>query len=97
VVHGDLDLGVPLASARDAAARVGGELVVVHKARHSWLLKDPRAFPAIVAELLAGDFGVRLAARDGGPAARPPAPARPPRFRWTVTAPAPSGAAGSTP
>jgi pimeloyl-ACP methyl ester carboxylesterase len=99
VVHGDLDLGVPLASARDAAARVGGELVVVHRARHSWLLKDPRAFPAILAELLAGDFGARLAARGGAPAASrtPPGGTRPPRYRWTVTTATPSGAAGSTP
>jgi pimeloyl-ACP methyl ester carboxylesterase len=61
VVHGDCDLVVPLAAARDAARRTGGELVVVHGATHSWLLQDPETLPAIVRELLAGDLG---AARD---------------------------------
>jgi hypothetical protein len=52
---------VPLAAARDAARRTGGELVVVHGATHSWLLQDPETLPAIVRELLDGDLG---AARD---------------------------------
>jgi hypothetical protein len=60
-VHGDCDLVVPLAAARDAARRTGGELVVVHGATHSWLLQDPETLPAIVRELLDGDLG---AARD---------------------------------
>src|SRR5262245_33514934 len=38
-VHGDCDLVVPLAAARDTARRTGGELVVVHGATHSWLLQ----------------------------------------------------------
>lgn len=57
VVHGDRDLIVPLATARDAAERVGGDLVVVHKATHSWLIKDPETLPAVVYELSAGRLG----------------------------------------
>jgi pimeloyl-ACP methyl ester carboxylesterase len=57
VVHGDRDVVVPLATGRDAARRSRGELVVVHKASHSWLLKDPEAAPAIAAELLRGTLG----------------------------------------
>jgi pimeloyl-ACP methyl ester carboxylesterase len=61
VVHGDFDLVVPLATARDAARRTGGELVVVHGATHSWLLQDPETLPAIVRELQAGELGVACA------------------------------------
>ena len=57
VVHGDNDLLVPVCSALSAAARAGGELVVVHGARHSWMLRDPETFPAIVGELLVGRLG----------------------------------------
>jgi pimeloyl-ACP methyl ester carboxylesterase len=57
VIHGDRDFVVPLASARDAARRTGGDLVVVKGAGHSWLLKDPETFPAIVGELLQGRLG----------------------------------------
>lgn len=57
VIHGDRDLAVPLSTARDAAVRARGELVVVHGATHSWLLKDPETFPAIIAELLADTLG----------------------------------------
>jgi pimeloyl-ACP methyl ester carboxylesterase len=60
-VHGDYDLVVPLATARDTARRTGGELVVVHGASHSWLLQDPETLPAIVRELLAGDLGAACA------------------------------------
>jgi len=60
-VHGDCDLVVPLASARDTARRTGGELVVVHGATHSWLLQDPETLPAIVRELLDGDLGAACA------------------------------------
>jgi pimeloyl-ACP methyl ester carboxylesterase len=61
LVHGDCDLVVPLAAARDAARRTGGELVVVHGATHSWLLQDPETLPAIVRELLGGDLGAACA------------------------------------
>jgi pimeloyl-ACP methyl ester carboxylesterase len=60
-VHGDYDLVVPLATARDTARRTGGELVVVHGATHSWLLQDPETLPAIVQELLGGELGVACA------------------------------------
>jgi pimeloyl-ACP methyl ester carboxylesterase len=60
-VHGDCDLVVPLAAARDTARRTGGELVVVHGATHSWLLQDPETLPAIVGELLDGDLGAACA------------------------------------
>jgi pimeloyl-ACP methyl ester carboxylesterase len=60
-MHGDCDLVVPLAAARDTARRTGGELVVVHGATHSWLLQDPETLPAIVHELLAGDLGAACA------------------------------------
>jgi pimeloyl-ACP methyl ester carboxylesterase len=61
VVHGDYDLVVPLATARDTARRTAGELVVVHGATHSWLLQDPETLPAIARELLAGDLGAACA------------------------------------
>jgi pimeloyl-ACP methyl ester carboxylesterase len=61
VVHGDYDLVVPLAAARDAARRTDGELVVVHGATHSWLLQDPETLPAIVRELQAGTLGAACA------------------------------------
>ena len=71
VLHGDRDLGVPLRTAHDAARRVDGDLVVVHGGRHSWLLKDSEAMPAIMADLLAGRFGDGLgrasSASEGSP------------------------------
>jgi pimeloyl-ACP methyl ester carboxylesterase len=60
-VHGDCDLVVPLATARDTARRTGGELVVVHGATHSFVLQDPETLPAIVRELLAGELGAARA------------------------------------
>ncbi len=57
VIHGERDLVVPLATARDAARRSGGDLVVVKGAGHSWLLSDPETFPRIVGELLPGRLG----------------------------------------
>ena len=56
-LHGDRDYGVPLATARDAARRARGTLVVVKGASHSWVLKDPETLPAIVYELLGGALG----------------------------------------
>lgn len=67
VVHGEHDVVVPLSTGRDAARRSGGELVVVHGATHSWLLKDPEAMPAIVHELMRGRLGTAvLSARLAG-------------------------------
>jgi pimeloyl-ACP methyl ester carboxylesterase len=57
VLHGDHDFVVPLASARDAARRTAGDLVVVRGGGHSWLLKDPESFPAIMGELIRGRLG----------------------------------------
>lgn len=57
VVHGALDLVVPMNTARDTVRRTHGQLVVVHRAGHSWLLKDPETLPAVVDELLAGRLG----------------------------------------
>jgi pimeloyl-ACP methyl ester carboxylesterase len=54
VLHGDQDFVVPLAAGRDAAQRAGGDLVVIRDGTHSWLLKDPETFPAIMGELLDG-------------------------------------------
>jgi hypothetical protein len=57
VLHGDRDYVVPIAAARDAARRAGGDLVVIKGGTHSWLLKCPESFPAIVNELLHGRLG----------------------------------------
>jgi pimeloyl-ACP methyl ester carboxylesterase len=57
VLHGERDQVVPVASARDAAERAGGELVVVHGAAHSGLLEDPETLRSIVAELLGDGLG----------------------------------------
>ena len=57
VVHGGGDLPVSLASARDAARRLGAELVVVRGGRHSWILSDPETLPAIFEELLHSSLG----------------------------------------
>jgi hypothetical protein len=57
VVHGDHDFVVPLASARDAARRTAGDLIVIKGGTHSWLLKDPESFPAIMGALVRGRIG----------------------------------------
>ena len=57
VVHGERDIVVPLATARDTAERVGGSLIVVHRATHSWVLKDPDTLPAVVEALWEGPLG----------------------------------------
>jgi pimeloyl-ACP methyl ester carboxylesterase len=63
VIHGDRDFAVPVKTAVDAARRARGELILIHGATHSWLLRDPETMPAIVAELLEGSLGdvIRLA------------------------------------
>ena len=57
VIHGDHDLIVPSCTARSAARRANATLIRVHKAPHSWLLRDPETLPAIVGELLDGRLG----------------------------------------
>ncbi len=59
-IHGDRDVAVPLATAKDAARRSGGDLVVVAGATHSWLLKDPESLPAIVHALMRGRLGTAV-------------------------------------
>jgi pimeloyl-ACP methyl ester carboxylesterase len=60
VVHGDRDIAVPIRTAKDAARRARGDLVVVHKASHSWLLKDPESLPAIMHALMRGRLGTAV-------------------------------------
>jgi pimeloyl-ACP methyl ester carboxylesterase len=63
VIHGDRDMPVPYATAKDAARRSGGTLVTVKRGTHSWVLKDPETLPAIIADLLDGPLArVRAAA-----------------------------------
>jgi pimeloyl-ACP methyl ester carboxylesterase len=57
VLHGDRDYAVPLSTARSAAGLANGQLVVIHGASHSWVLKDPETLPAIVYELLGDGLG----------------------------------------
>jgi pimeloyl-ACP methyl ester carboxylesterase len=56
-IHGSRDLAVPMATARSAARRGRGELVVVHGASHAWMLKDPESLPAIIHRLMQGRLG----------------------------------------
>jgi pimeloyl-ACP methyl ester carboxylesterase len=60
VIHGDRDPIVPYCTARSAARRSKGQLVTVHGAAHSWLLKDPETLPAIVGALLEDRLGSAL-------------------------------------
>jgi pimeloyl-ACP methyl ester carboxylesterase len=60
VVHGDWDLAVPLSTAKSAARRSRGDLVVVRKASHSWLLKDPETLPAVMHALMRGRLGTAV-------------------------------------
>jgi pimeloyl-ACP methyl ester carboxylesterase len=60
-VHGDRDLIVPLASARDAAMRSRGDLVVIEGARHSWLLRCHETLPSVVADLMHTTLGAACA------------------------------------
>ena len=60
VVHGDRDVVVPLKTGESAARRSNGQLVVVHGATHSWLLKDPEALPAIFHQLMRGRLGTAI-------------------------------------
>lgn len=59
-IHGDRDLAVPLATAKDSARRSRGDLVVVRGATHSWLLKDPETLPAVMHALMRGRLGTAV-------------------------------------
>ena len=60
VLHGRRDDMVPHATGRSAAARSNGQLVSIERGGHSWLLKDPETFPAIVSELLEDRLGAAI-------------------------------------
>ena len=60
VVHGGWDLAVPLRTAKDAARRARGDLVVVERGSHSWLLKDPETMPGILHALMRGRLGTAV-------------------------------------
>jgi hypothetical protein len=57
ILHGDRDLIVPFATARDAGRRTGARVVAIHGAMHAWLLSDPETFPSVIAELLKAELG----------------------------------------
>ena len=59
-IHGDRDIAVPMATAKDTARRARGDLVVVRGGTHSWLLKDPETLPAIMLELMRGRLGTAV-------------------------------------
>jgi pimeloyl-ACP methyl ester carboxylesterase len=59
-IHGDRDFAVPIATARSAARRARGELIVVHGGSHSWLLKDPESLPSIMHRLMRGRLGTAV-------------------------------------
>lgn len=60
VIHGDRDPIVPICTASEAAKRSGGQFVRIKGAGHSWLLKDPESFPAIVEDLLETHLGMAI-------------------------------------
>ncbi len=60
VIHGDRDFAVPLATAKDAARQARGDLVVIRRATHSWLLKDPETLPAVMLALMKGRLGTAV-------------------------------------
>ena len=49
-----------MATARSAARRGRGELVVVHGGSHAWMLKDPESLPAIIHRLMQGRLGTAV-------------------------------------
>jgi pimeloyl-ACP methyl ester carboxylesterase len=57
IMHGDRDLIVPFATARDAGRRCGARVVAIHGAMHAWLLSDPETFPGVIGELLKAELG----------------------------------------
>jgi pimeloyl-ACP methyl ester carboxylesterase len=59
-IHGDRDVAVPLATAKDSARRARGDLVIVKGATHSWLLKDPETLPGVMHELMRGRLGTAV-------------------------------------
>ena len=59
-IHGGWDIPVPLATAKDAARRARGDLVIIERGTHSWLLKDPETMPAVMHALMKGRLGTAV-------------------------------------
>jgi pimeloyl-ACP methyl ester carboxylesterase len=57
VLHGDRDLTIWFANARQAARAAGGTLVRIEKGLHSWLLEDADSLPSVIGGLLDGPLG----------------------------------------
>lgn len=57
VLHGDRDLAIWFANARQAARAAGGTLVRIEKGLHSWLLEDADSLPSVLAGLLDAGLG----------------------------------------
>jgi pimeloyl-ACP methyl ester carboxylesterase len=60
VLHGDRDLAIWFANARQAAAAAGGTLVRIEKGLHSWLLEDADSLPSVIGGLLEGGLGAAI-------------------------------------
>ena len=60
VLHGENDPAVPLATAKDAALRTNGQLMIIEGAGHSWLLQDADTFPSVFRRLMT-DHGLNEA------------------------------------
>lgn len=59
-IHGDWDVPVPIKTAKDAARRARGDLVVIERGTHSWLLKDPETLPGVMHTLMKGRLGTAV-------------------------------------
>ncbi|MBV6509169.1 MAG: 2-succinyl-6-hydroxy-2,4-cyclohexadiene-1-carboxylate synthase [Acidimicrobiales bacterium] len=55
--HGEWDLVVPIRTAHDAVRRSNGHMVIIERAGHSWLVKDPETLPAVVSDLMVRELG----------------------------------------
>ena len=58
--HGHWDIPVPIATAKDAARRARGDLVIIERGTHSWLLKDPETLPNVMHELMKRRLGTAV-------------------------------------
>lgn len=60
VLHGDRDLAIWFANARQAASAAGGTLVRIEGGLHSWLLEDADSLPSVIGGLLEGGLGTAI-------------------------------------
>lgn len=60
VLHGDRDLAIWFANARQAATAAGGTLVRIEGGLHSWLLEDADSLPSVIGGLLEGGLGTAI-------------------------------------